>query len=261
MYAALLGRFCSRDPVGYVAGVNIYEYVWDSPTTRSDPPGLQAFPPGFSLPDLSRDDHLAERVRAYEKIAALCNCECLECTEEECLAEARQIADAYVGMFYRRRRLNPRPFGDYRSGWMCYQWQTLTFNELEDFVSGGKCFDMARVGSWTYEQDDPPCDPCRGYVPVFPSRVDVVIGHNWVAISAVRGKHGSQRVPAGECTVYLDPWKNNSPCAFSSDGGHSTHNCVLSFCNGPDGRPTGGVYICIEEGGGTFFQEFCGWRW
>jgi RHS repeat-associated protein len=43
-YAAELGRFGSRDPVGFAAGVNLYEYVWDSPTNRTDPTGEQFVP-------------------------------------------------------------------------------------------------------------------------------------------------------------------------------------------------------------------------
>jgi RHS repeat-associated protein len=43
LYASQLGRFVSRDPIGYEAGVNIFEYVWDSPTNRTDPNGEQAF--------------------------------------------------------------------------------------------------------------------------------------------------------------------------------------------------------------------------
>jgi RHS repeat-associated protein len=44
MYHAQLGSFGSRDPVGYRAGVNLVEYVWDNPTTRTDPSGEQFVP-------------------------------------------------------------------------------------------------------------------------------------------------------------------------------------------------------------------------
>src|SRR6056297_4029375 len=42
IYAAELGRFLTRDPIGYRAGVNFFEYVWGSPTLRTDPWGFQA---------------------------------------------------------------------------------------------------------------------------------------------------------------------------------------------------------------------------
>ena len=35
-----LGRFVSRDPISYDGGINLYEYVGDSPCLRSDPSGL-----------------------------------------------------------------------------------------------------------------------------------------------------------------------------------------------------------------------------
>ena len=38
---AQLGRFASRDPIGYMAGVNLAEYVWNSPASRMDPSGTQ----------------------------------------------------------------------------------------------------------------------------------------------------------------------------------------------------------------------------
>jgi len=41
-YHAGLGRFVSRDPIGYVDGVNFYQYVGNSPTQFVDPSGLDA---------------------------------------------------------------------------------------------------------------------------------------------------------------------------------------------------------------------------
>ena len=50
-FSAQLGRFGSRDPIAYEAGVNLVEYVWDSPTSRVDAWGLQG--EGFpALPPL-----------------------------------------------------------------------------------------------------------------------------------------------------------------------------------------------------------------
>ena len=42
-YGAQLGRFVSRDPIGNRAGVNVYAYVVDSPTARTDANGLWGY--------------------------------------------------------------------------------------------------------------------------------------------------------------------------------------------------------------------------
>ena len=40
MYDAEVGRFITRDPIKYKGGINLYEYVRDNPTNRTDPRGL-----------------------------------------------------------------------------------------------------------------------------------------------------------------------------------------------------------------------------
>jgi len=40
-YHNQLGRFLSRDPIGYAAGPNLYLYIWSMPITGVDPFGLQ----------------------------------------------------------------------------------------------------------------------------------------------------------------------------------------------------------------------------
>ena len=42
-YLAPLGLFISRDPIGYRGGLNLYEYVGDRPTDKTDPMGLVGF--------------------------------------------------------------------------------------------------------------------------------------------------------------------------------------------------------------------------
>jgi RHS repeat-associated protein len=42
IYAAELGSFLTRDPIGYWAGTNLGEYAGDSPTNRIDPSGLDS---------------------------------------------------------------------------------------------------------------------------------------------------------------------------------------------------------------------------
>ena len=40
-YDATLGRFLSRDPIGFAGGLNLYEYAGNSPVGMADPEGLQ----------------------------------------------------------------------------------------------------------------------------------------------------------------------------------------------------------------------------
>ena len=50
-YDAITGRWLSQDPIGYRGGVNLYEYVGDSPITRSDPTGeVWWWPPDWFRP-------------------------------------------------------------------------------------------------------------------------------------------------------------------------------------------------------------------
>jgi hypothetical protein len=43
MYDPGLGRFCSRDPIGFVDGENLYQYVTSKPLVYVDPSGLQCW--------------------------------------------------------------------------------------------------------------------------------------------------------------------------------------------------------------------------
>jgi len=43
-----LGRWLTRDPIGYRGGLNLYAYVGNRPVNRRDPWGLVTLPPGFA---------------------------------------------------------------------------------------------------------------------------------------------------------------------------------------------------------------------
>ena len=51
-YSPMLQRFISEDPIGFAGGdSNLYAYVFNSPTTYTDPMGLFAYaPPGWGPP-------------------------------------------------------------------------------------------------------------------------------------------------------------------------------------------------------------------
>ncbi len=254
--------------MGYAAGVSLVEYLWDSPTKRRDPYGLQAPPvygpqPGpdlwgelFPNEDVSqgcpcRDlmtPSSAETESVYNAIVALCDCrKCDSCTDDECRREAHAIAQAYVQMFWNHRtircRLSPTRWFDYdyRAGWLCYQWQTHTYNGLLPVVSRSNCFRMERVGSIESGPDDQK------------------LTHNWVAIT-LKGTSGFYVRP-GACTVYLDPWWRSSPCAYQSVGpGHCAHNCQMVFPGQgwlPGQRCTLPTYEFIDGRGGMEVK----WPW
>ena len=44
-YSPTLGRWLTRDPIGYAGGMNLYEYVGSSPTANLDASGLQGWGP------------------------------------------------------------------------------------------------------------------------------------------------------------------------------------------------------------------------
>lgn len=41
-YNPVLGRFMQRDPIGYADGINMFAYVGNNPTNKTDPFGLRA---------------------------------------------------------------------------------------------------------------------------------------------------------------------------------------------------------------------------
>lgn len=49
IYSAEIGRFLQMDPLGYVDGVNVYQYVGNRPTNQTDPLGLFAIKAGVSF--------------------------------------------------------------------------------------------------------------------------------------------------------------------------------------------------------------------
>jgi len=279
-YDAGLSTFVARDPIGYASGdFNLYLYVRNRALLSVDPLGLMPPAGGFAYPALESANvthakQYSQEVAAARKVLeTLCDCECLECSRQDCLAEAATIARAYVDMFYAKTTWRLRPgawlFGDYRHGWMCYQWQTHTYNALQPVVSAGKCFDIRRVGLVTHHYV-PAADFTHfigaGFVVTehMEAKSWYTLDHNWVAISAVR-KIGTSRdaAPAGECTVYLDPWLGGEAGVYPAvKDSHVIHNFLATtpWKDVEPGHPGGmsGIYLPDPK---ACDGEFGPWFW
>jgi RHS repeat-associated protein len=57
-YLPTLGRWLTRDPIGYRPGLNLYEYVYDNPSRYLDPKGLQSL--GIALEEAIAAGDVAE---------------------------------------------------------------------------------------------------------------------------------------------------------------------------------------------------------
>jgi RHS repeat-associated protein len=280
-YEPATGKWLSVDPIGFKGGdENLYRYVKNRAINATDPiglvnpemdPSLPQTIPGYSVTAKpTKDEEIKEVQKALE---TLCNCPSMKCPKDACIAEAKAIAIAYVDMFYKEQTIS-RPIltqNDYRCGWMCYQWQTHTFNALEPVVTKGKCFNISRVGLIQLKLHLVPhhCGgPGTGFTR-YERVVECILAHNWVAITA-SGQEGGifTKVPTNKCTVYLDPWKGESPKAycFSEEGkcedGHPCHNFVGNCPLGNDPKKPSGMGGMYKPSEGDFEPRcFDGWKW
>jgi uncharacterized protein RhaS with RHS repeats len=89
MYHPNLGRFCSRDPIGYDGSQwNVYEYVGSSPIHVLDPSGQRTVRDTRSFGDClawNREEYFDELDDAQDRIDSAIARECDDCSEErEC---------------------------------------------------------------------------------------------------------------------------------------------------------------------------------
>lgn len=72
-YNPVQGRWLQRDPVGYVDGVNLYEYAKSSPTVLVDPLGTESYRPETFSSCPSGSDYKPDKCRAAAQ-KGLSNC-------------------------------------------------------------------------------------------------------------------------------------------------------------------------------------------
>ena len=99
--------FLSRDPIGMVAGTNLYEYVWDNPVNLKDPDGLQAVQAAQAARAMAVP--IAAQIALWMMLlrkAQIANCEnlynqyksdesnCRRCSDKKCKTDEEKAQDA-----------------------------------------------------------------------------------------------------------------------------------------------------------------------
>ncbi len=111
-YRPTLGRWIQRDPIGYVGGVNLYEYVESNPVNAVDPWGKIAVPLPKSIPEAVAEAILAAILTVYLLYLAR------QAAKEKCIPRKREsgceLGDCDRG----------RPCGVEGSGRSC-QWAVI----------------------------------------------------------------------------------------------------------------------------------------
>ncbi|MBT3200589.1 MAG: hypothetical protein HN350_11805 [Phycisphaerales bacterium] len=162
------------------------------------------------------------------------------CTKTLCEEEAATIAVAYNAMWekyaynsksYGMQPTNPdepkmgslfgMDLGVVHAGWMCMQWQRLTWEAVRDLKHGKKgeekdmkCWKFGRAGAGVWKNlKDPNIlkdEYWAGVVKARPNKdYRFESTHNWVTATV-----GSKAKPDGKSTLLLDPWYNGNPRKF-----------------------------------------------
>ncbi|WP_197137963.1 RHS repeat protein [Crateriforma conspicua] len=148
MYDAEAGRFCSRDPIGYVNGQSLYRayFVPD----KLDPSGLEWVLSPYTgeyiwVPDPPPDYHRRAREDLKARLLGMCigcdtcNFDDTGCDFSSCQADAVNIADSiYNTLENNDPWYIPRPIDSRYQGYYCYDWAYAFEQAVENSSSG--CF-------------------------------------------------------------------------------------------------------------------------
>ena len=107
-----VGEVLQRDPIGYEGGVNLFEYVWDSPTNHTDPSGLQGLPPGVPWP-IPSPQGLPSPMLTGPKLKTWCRWRmgCWNPWSEECQTTWGRLRKGCIGVVEAYLRVD-RPWSD-----------------------------------------------------------------------------------------------------------------------------------------------------
>ena len=207
-----LGRFMQRDPLGYVDGMNQYEYTRSNPVIHRDPSGTMVSPSALR--------NLTQATIALE-LKSLCNEDCLgecpeNCTKEKCEEEASKIAASYVNVVTKyaqpKQSIWDGFMNDESGGHLCYDWRTIVYRELAK--DNYECFKIAAAASIDS---------------------NAVTHHNWVNVTV-----SSEAKPSGDCTRRLDPWLGGGWPAIYNDKSHGVKCNAIGHPAPPPGFGWGG---------------------
>ena len=205
-YHGQLGRFCSRDPIGYRAGSNIFEYVWDSPANRNDPSGLQAGPTFPGTPGWPAGGH----IRVPAPIPAPSN----GSSGANPIPTPTRTGGGALAGTWGLALVEPTPVGEVIAG-------GATIIVLAE--AARRCFCKQRHPTW------PRCEKPSNDEPA----------HAIPGLPQIEGMAGPYLT--GACTV-LGPAKEGPRCR----GGGTRYNCPIAYFDhfGIVHKRTAGVFCC-----------------
>jgi RHS repeat-associated protein len=153
-YRPLLGRFASRDQVGYKAGdLNLQRFELNRPADELHAMGEWVFRAG------DRDlGELSEKLKELCESKDCCNdeCESSNCTQEDCKLEASIIGANVLATWYLNYGRGHNQSDHNRGGYLCWDWQKAFYEGIS--AVSASCFSASKyqvegpsgIGGWDH---------------------------------------------------------------------------------------------------------------